>query len=114
MDRTVKTALIIIGALLAGMLLLGTAFALPLAFHSFGRGFVTTTFGPQGMGRPGMMGEQGFREGGRGPGMMGRGDARGDGRGICPNGAPGEGRRDGRTCPNCPNSAEPTQTATES
>jgi hypothetical protein len=118
MDPKLKLALIIVASALGGMLLLGTAFAVPAAFHALaGPRFTTTeSYGPGMMGRPGDA-EWGTQQGGVGPrgmmggergGMMGpQGPQRGYD-GACPNGV------DPSTCPNsgtCPNSADATGTS---
>lgn len=88
MSPRLKIALAVVAGMIGGMLLLGTALAVPAALHEFGGG------------RPAIA-ERGY-----GPGMMGRDGAgqRGqfDGRGTCPR-FDGEGRgsrgyapRDGR------------------
>lgn len=106
MDLKLKFVLVAVGGVLAGMLLLGTALAIPAAFHFFagGQGVASDPgFGPGMMGRGGMMDERGFQDGGpcpnyqdggRGPGMMGPRGQR-DGRGF--NGD-GSNYQDG-TCP---------------
>jgi hypothetical protein len=119
MDTKAKIALGVIGGIIAGMLLLGSALAVGAIVHGGSRGFVSgPQFDERSYGRgPGMMGGD---LDGRGPGMMGwdsdergfgmmgpRFDGRFDDR-FSPRGCGPGGRGDVRgwddsgACPNCP------------
>lgn len=113
MDPKLKIVLVAVGGALAGMLLLGTAFAIPAALHFFAGGPVVTNgqaYGPGALDRGGMMGERGWQNDGTapnyqgGPGMMGP-------RGY----APGAGQQyDPQNCPNYQNGTCPrTDTTTD-
>lgn len=131
MDPKLKIVLVAVGGVLVGMLLLGTAFAVPAAFHLFAGGPVMTqgqAFGPGMMNRGPVADERGFANGGTcpnyeggtfgGPGMMG-GRGQGGFNGGCTGGACGQGACgeqgcvNGEACPNatdgtCPNAVDGT------
>lgn len=105
MDPKLKIALAVVAGVVGGMLLLGTALAVPAAFHMLARPSVAADeFGPGMMGPRGQWDDgygQGYGPQGRGmmgprSGMMGRGYApdggcsgqgygpQGDGTSVCP------------------------------